>query len=168
VDQDTAPVEVDDLIVLILGAPGGLPAHEGRIDGITRLEKLVFLLEQESSLGKLLSESPDFKPYNFGPFSAKVYAAIDTLVLAGLWESEAVVGIEPSDAYATRNVSLTQRGQRYYKALIRDLPAGTEQELKSFKDRFASVPLRQLVRYVYQRYPAMTERSVIRDDILGR
>jgi len=181
VEQHTSLVEVDDLVVLILGAPGGLKANQGRIEGITRLEKLVFLLEQESSLGGLLSENPDFKPYNFGPFSAKVYAAIDTLVLAGLaedstsaastpddlWESEAVVGIEPSDAYATRNVSLTQKGQRYYKALIRDLPEGTEKELKGFKDRFAGVPLRQLVRYVYQKYPKMTERSVIRDDILG-
>ena len=37
------PVEVDDAIVLLLGAPSDSLARHGRIDGITRLEKLIFL-----------------------------------------------------------------------------------------------------------------------------
>jgi hypothetical protein len=182
-EQGTSPkVEVDDAVILILGAPGGLQGSQGRIEGITRLEKLVFLLEQETDTGKLLSEDPAFRPHHFGPFSAKVYEAIDTLVLAGLvedssspsqtpddsWESEVVVGLEPADPYATRNVALTATGHRYYEALLKEIPAATETELTDFKNRFGGVPLRQLVRYVYQKYPKMTERSVIRDDILGR
>lgn len=174
-------VEVDDAVVLILGAPGGLEQSRDRIEGITRLEKLVFLLENETKLGKLLSEDPAFRADRFGPFSAKVYEAIDMLLLARLvedssspsltpddsWEAEMVVGIEPADQYATRNVTLTPKGRKYYEALIRELPPWAEGELRDFKERFATVPLRQLIRYVYQRYPKMTERSVIRDDILG-
>ena len=63
------PVEVDDAIVLLLGAPSdSLPRH-GRIDGITRLEKLIFLVEHETDLRTLLTEHADFEAYNFGPFS---------------------------------------------------------------------------------------------------
>jgi hypothetical protein len=173
---------VDDAVVLLLGAPGGTTLARGRIEGITRLEKLVFLLQAETELGKLMSEDPEFKPYNFGPFSAKVYEAIDMLVLAGLatdsssfaaspddsWESEEVIGMEAPDPYATRNLTLTETGLRYYQALLDELPDGTEDALARFKERFATIPLRQLVRYVYQHHPTMTERSIIRDDILGR
>ena len=42
--------EVDDAIVLILGAPTKAPALKDRLEGITRLEKLVFLLEKETVL----------------------------------------------------------------------------------------------------------------------
>ena len=134
------PVEVDDAIVLLLGAPSdSLPRH-GRIDGITRLEKLIFLVEHETDLRTLLTEHADFEAYNFGPFSGKVYQAVDTLVAAGLledsaelassredsWEAEKVVGAQPADPYATRNFALTDRGRKYYEALIAELPPLTE------------------------------------------
>lgn len=178
---DSPEVEVDDAVVLLLGAPGNTPATKDRIEGITRLEKLVFLLQEETPVGELISEDPGFEPYNFGPFSKKVYEAIDLLRMAGLvtessssastpddlWESEEVVGVESSDPYATRNISLTEDGKRYYAALVADLPTGTDNIVARFKQRFATIPLRQLVRYVYERYPKMTEQSIIKDDILG-
>lgn len=122
--------------MLLLGSAGNTPATEDRIEGITRLEKLVFLLHRETPVGELISEDPDFKPYNFGPFSKKLYEAIDILRMAGLvteqsssattpddlWESEEVVGVESSDPYATRDISLTDEGKRYYTALMADLP----------------------------------------------
>jgi uncharacterized protein len=174
-------VEVDDAVVLLLGAPGSSPSTKDRIEGITRLEKLVFLLQRETPVGEMLSEDPGFEPYNFGPFSRKVYEAIDLLRSADLvteqsasastpddlWESEAVVGIETPDPYATRNISLTDEGRKYYDALVADLPSEVGEIVSRFKQRFATIPLRQLVRYVYERYPEMTERSIIKDDILG-
>ena len=116
----------------------------------------------------------------FGPFSSKIYKAVDTLVAAGLledsaelassredlWETEEVVGSEPADAYSTRNFALTDRGERYYEALIRELPPTTEKAVGSFKAQFAALPLRQLVRYVYKRYPDYTHKSLIKDEIL--
>jgi uncharacterized protein len=174
--------EVDDAIVLLLGAPSRSPALRGRIEGITRLEKLVFLLERETELGRLLTERPDFEAHNFGPFSAKVYQAVETLETADLitdsaklsptaedsWETDQLIGDELATTYTTRDFELTELGQQYYTALRAELPPDTEQVLKEFKDKFAGLPLRQLVRYVYKRYPDLTDKSLIRDQILGK
>ena len=177
-------IEVDDLIVLLLGAPSSSPLAQNRIEGVTRLEKLVFLLgnSDESEVSGLLSEDPEFRAHNFGPFSSKIYQAVDTLAAAGLvndtaviadttedaWETEQVIGAVTADPYATRDVSLTDRGRRYYEALLKELPPQTEEKLRRFKEKFAEIPLRQLVRYVYERYPDMTKKSLIKKQILGR
>lgn len=174
------PMEVDDAVVLLLGGPAATPATRGRIEGVTRLEKLVFLLERESPVGNYLTEELGFSSHNFGPFSAKVYQAVDTLAAAKLvvdsakvsptsedaWEADQIIGAD-EDPYATRDFELTERGRRYYEALLSELPDGTSSELADFKRRFATLPLRQLIRYVYRKYPEFTNKSLIRDDILG-
>lgn len=180
--EEQATFEVDDAIVLLLGAPAGSPTLRDRIEGITRLEKLVFLLEQETELGHLLTERPDFIAHNFGPFSAKVYQAVETLEAADLitdsaalspteedsWESDQIIGEEPATSYTTRDFELTDLGRRYYRALIDELPPGSESAVAEFKDQFGGLPLRHLIRYVYSRYPDLTDKSLIRDEIMGR
>jgi uncharacterized protein len=171
-------IETDDLVVLVLGAPGPPGQPGGRIEGITRLEKLIFLIEQEQK-PQWLDEDVGFESDKFGPFSSKIYAAVDTLSAAGLledsgsftpsreedaWEAEHIIGAQTQ--YATRNFELTDKGQRYYQALLRELPEGVEADLSEFKKRFAAVPLRQLIRYVYERHPDYTDKSIIRDDVL--
>jgi hypothetical protein len=171
------PLETDDAIILLLGAPGGEP---NRLDGITRLEKLIFLLERETPVRDWMTEKADFRSWRFGPFSAKVYEAADKLAVAGLildsanaagssedrWETVNAL-VDEIDPYTTRTFELTERGRRYYEALVSDvLPDGAEKVLKDFKVRFGGLPLRQLVRYVYEQYPQFTDRSEIRDEIL--
>lgn len=174
------PIEIDDAIVLLLGvkADGSPP---GEIKGVTRLEKLVFLLEKETSSTRWLDEDAGFEAYNFGPFSQKVYQAVDMLSAAGLvkdsgspapdesdtWEKRNGIDDLVPDPYTTRDFELTERGWRYFDALKTELPPGALDELETFKARFVSLPLRQLVRYVYQRYDEFTKNSIIRDDILG-
>lgn len=179
-DSPARPVETDDVIVLVLGAPGG-PYERGYLEGITRLEKLVFLLERETPAGRWLTEAADFRSHKFGPFSSKIYQAADSLAAYGLledsarradstedrWESVNVVGVTDLDPYTTRTFKLTPRGHQYYAVLIAELPSEAEGVIKRFKDRFAGLPLRQLVRYVYERYPEFTDKSEIRDEILG-
>jgi uncharacterized protein len=179
---DTEPLETDDAIVLVLGAPGG-NEKPGHLAGITRLEKLIFLLERETPAREWMTEKADFRSYRFGPFSAKIYEAADTLAAAEMikdstrgagdvedrWESvTALIDERDVDAYTTRTFELTQRGEKYYKALIQELPSSAEQILTDFKNKFGRLPLRQLVRYVYERYPQFTDQSEIRDEILGR
>jgi uncharacterized protein len=145
-------IETDDLVVLLLGAPAPAGHSSGRIEGITRLEKLVFLIEKEHA-PQWLSEDAGFVPHNFGPFSSKIYTAVDTLGAAGLltdsgslaestedaWETETIIGEQTSDPYATRNFELTERGRRYYDALIKELPSEAEDELAAFKARFVAL-----------------------------
>jgi uncharacterized protein len=171
-------IETDDVIVLLLGSPGG-PEPPGDLDGVTRLEKLVFLLEHETPVRSWVTDGADFRSDKFGPFSAKIYKAVETLSAYDLltdsaqvadntedrWEAVNVVGDEP-DPYTTRTFHLTERGLKYYAVLIGELPSDAERLLTQFKDRFARLPLRQLVRYVYERYPEFTDKSEIRDEIM--
>ncbi len=174
------PFEVDDAIVLILGAPTKVPALKDRLEGVTRLEKLVFLLEKETEVGKLFTENPDFKPHDFGPFSENIYRAVEVLKFAGLLEETGRLAESPEDSwesanlilgddaqYATRDFSLTEKGRRYYEALAADLGKDAVRAASRLKDQFGSLPLRQLIRYVYQRHGAFTTRSKIREQILG-
>lgn len=181
--KDSAPaiLETDDAIILLLGAPGATERDQGRIEGITRLEKLLFLLEMETDATSWLKEKADFSADNFGPFSSKAYQEIETLASYGLisdsatlsesaedtWESEHIIGEASAEPYATRNLALTAKGQRYYEKLLELLPPEAEPVVSELKRRFGSIPLRRLIRYVYQRYPDFTEKSVIRDEILG-
>jgi hypothetical protein len=82
------------------------------------------------------------------------------------WETDEIIGDEPGNDYTTRDFELTDLGRRYYQALIGELPEGTEREVSDFKARFAGLPLRQLIRYVYTRYDEYTDKSLIRDDVL--
>ena len=179
------PIEIDDAIVLLLGTsvPG---LRDGEIQGITRLEKLVFLLENETESEKWLNQKAEFKPYNFGPFSEKIYQAVDMLSAAQLiedsyspapddadtWEQRDHIGLDNgvggTDPFTTRNFSLTERGRRYFEVLSKELPDDSLEEIRAFKKRFAFLPLRQLIRYVYQRYEDFTTESVIRDQVLGK
>ena len=133
-------LETDDAIILLLGAPGATERDQGRIEGITRLEKLLFLLEKETDAERWLKEDANFSSDNFGPFSAKAYQEIEMLTTAGLvedsatlsestedtWETEHIIGETTPEPYATRNLSLTEKGQRYYKALLAELPDSAE------------------------------------------
>ena len=171
---------MDDAIILLLGAPSSSPALQDRIEASRGLRNSSFSLSRKVTLQQLLDETAEFEAYNFGPFSSKIYQAVDTLSAAGLledsaelassredsWETEEVVGVQPADAYATRNFKLTERGCRYYMALLNELPPSAEKILGEFKARFAALPLRQLIRYVYKKYPDFTHNSLIKDEIL--
>ena len=173
-DTSEAALEVDHAIVLLLGAPARNrnPRRAGRLEGTTRLEKLIFLLERETSAAEWLTEDAGFEAYDLGPFSAKVYQAVDMLSAADIievstttaksledeWECAYIIG-SLSDPYVTRAFVLTDRGWRYYSALLKGFPREALSALGEFKERFADLPLRQLVRYVFQRYEDFTVRS---------
>lgn len=181
-------IEVDDAVVLLLGAPSR--GESGRIEGITRLEKLLFLLDQEGGAKSWMTEDPEFVAYNYGPFTPKVYQAVDTLASAGIlddsatsaandsdtWEEREAIGTTsaisgPSESvgnpYTTRDFSLTERGWRYYKALEKEVGPKVVRKIGELKNDFAYLPLNQLVRYVYTNYDKYTVNSKIRDRVLG-
>ena len=176
-ETNNEPIETDDVVVLLLGAPDKSDCS-GYLEGITRVEKLIFLLGRETPLRDWLTEQPDFCSHKFGPFSSKVYQAVDTLGTAGLvrnsakksitqedrWESIHVIG-EDVDPHTIRTFELTDRGKRYYEALLNELPPNAEKILSQFKSRFGSIPLRQLVRYIYMCYPQFTDEPDIRNEV---
>lgn len=181
-DANVPEYGVDDAIVLLMGSDPGPAEKRGEIRGVTRLEKLVFLLDQGEATKHAMTESADFAAHHFGPFSQKVYQALDTLRAAGLitdtaesaasnedqYEVSQVIGNDAAPSpYSTRDFELTADGRAYYRALKQELPGSSVEEAEVVRRRFAGWPLRRLIRYVYEGYDEYTTNSLIREEILG-
>jgi len=170
-----------DIILTLLFAGGARKNENEEIVGNTRLVKLIFLLEQETSLRKYLT---DFKydAYNYGPYSSELFDALQaltnaSLVKAGKSESEGF--LDEADRYqvemqaaddtdsskSTVVYSLSGDGMEVATALYYSLSKNEQSELRDIKTRFNSMSLRQLLQYVYRKYPKFTTASVIRDQV---
>jgi uncharacterized protein len=81
-----------DLILTLLYAPDASGHLASPVLGVTRLEKIVFLLTTEAGLLSQADEGErfTFKPYKMGPFSAEIYDEVDFLEALGLVESRKV------------------------------------------------------------------------------
>jgi uncharacterized protein YwgA len=171
-----------DTILLLLAADTSDPSQRFRCDGITRLEKMIFLLEQETDFEKEIQEPFTFEPYHYGPYSAAVYSAVDFLkamrlleerqidVSSGLDVSEQAYVLDADDLnedplYVERQLMLTEDGKAVAKVLSTRVSPEGKKALADVKERFGAMPLRQLLRYVYGRYPKFAEKSRIRDSL---
>ena len=72
-----------DVILALLYAGGSKKDANEEIIGNTRLYKLVFLTEQETTLSERMTDI-SFEAYNYGPYSSQVFDTIQALVSAGL------------------------------------------------------------------------------------
>ncbi len=174
-----------DLIVALLYAPGSVKAPAERITGITRLEKLIFLLLKEGGFEERVGRDFPYKPYDLGPYSSEILDYLETLKELQILSAE----IRDTRSYkesmdgmaaqleATEQIDigrpkveiyqLTPRGLRVGKSLFEDLAEEDQSALVHVKRRFNRVPLNELLRYVYKKYPKMREKSKIADQILG-
>jgi uncharacterized protein YwgA len=165
-----------DLVLLLLAAHGRTEESTDRVNGITRLEKLLFLAEQEKDIGRDVRNAFQFKAYDYGPYSKAVYDAVELLTEAGLINQERAYAGQPLDEMEEwtagvdqregleRRFTLTDRGKA-----IANLLAGQHKEviaaLSDVKRKYGDWPLRQLIRYVYSTYPTYAEASKIRDQV---
>lgn len=176
-ESPTEPLIAPDLVLLLLQAETDAPAARNEIHGITRLEKLLFLAEQEEGISKEVEDAFVFKAYDYGPYSKEIYEAVELLEEAGLLREERVFEgrslDEMEEAFATisepegveRRFFLTDEGVAVAQLLAKEHPK-VSSGLSSIKNRYASMSLRSLIRYVYGRYPSFAEASKIRDEVL--
>jgi uncharacterized protein len=177
----TEPLLATDIILMLVAASGGTPA--GKLNGITRLEKLAFLVAQETSVNDQAEDPFEFEAYNYGPYSKEVYEAVDLLKDLGLisesreYDDSGLDEMEESTVVASdndgvdregteRRFSLTENGEQVSQLLVQHY---SEQAaaIASIRARYGRMSLRHLIRYVYDRYPRYAEKSLIRDDIMG-
>jgi hypothetical protein len=168
----------EDVVLLIL------ESHEKLLGspvfrGVTRLEKLAYLITQLSKAADLESTF-DFRPYKYGPFSAKLYDAVSFLESIELLttsrrpnvspfaaaEEEEMLG-DPDESPASigheRTFELTAAGRKAAAALRETWARERPNDLATIDDVVAKIgplPLNQIIRYVYHRFPAMTGKSV--------
>ncbi|MFZ3324206.1 MAG: hypothetical protein WA190_17660 [Usitatibacter sp.] len=184
--ETTAKIPRRDLELLVIGT-----GSDG-LSGMTRLTKLLFLLEKEEGMKR---EGADFAftPYKAGPYSPAIYDDIEFLENLGFIETEvtsvatapeaaeldamsfeALMGKEDAtelapDEYAERKFRLTEKGRkRVEDMLAKEDYQPVADKIRRVKSRFGNISLTDLLRYVYTKYPEMATESEIKDKILGR
>ena len=189
-DNHQLPIENSlDLLILLLYSPGVLSEFNEAIEGITRLQKLVFLLQQGKGPQELVEHAMQhqFKAYKMGPYSEKLRDEIEELRSAGLVKTERLTYWITDDAddepteeldrltiltdhnkpkkIESRKYVLTDIGKEIGNELWNSL---TEKQMKAivkFKRFFGGLSLRQLLILVYENYPEYAKESEIRESL---
>ena len=94
------------LLLLLLGLDGSSISKKG-IGGITRLQKLLFLLWKEAGIEEV-EHGFEFKPYKAGPFSPKLYDELELLENLGLIQSEVQGEATEAEAAELEELSFEQ------------------------------------------------------------
>ena len=165
----------------------------GELGGITRLQKLIFLLEKEYNI-QANEGHFEFIPYKAGPYASKIYDDLEFLENLEYIKSE-IVGetteeesieidalnfedlIDPnndervsfSDAYLERSFKLTGRGQKKIKNILENKDYKPMLDgIRRVKSKYGGYSLSDLLYYIYSKYPEMTTESEIKNKVLRR
>ena len=186
----TKKINRRNLVLLLVGLDRSGKAVDS-VGGITRLQKFLYLLQQE---GGLASKGDDFefKPYKAGPYSSKLYddleflenldflqsevegeatdaeaAEVDMLDFDELMSNRDDDEARTADAYEERKFILTAKGKDRIKEI---LSSGEYQPvvdaIRTVKSKYGKHSLDDLLYYVYTKYPDMTTESEIKDKVL--
>lgn len=177
-----------DLVLLVLRAN----EHRGgrHLAGVTRLQKLLFLITESGAYKSLeskgLAPHVRFEPYRMGPFTPEVYEAVqvltdfeppliaagasttqeqDVLELGRYVEEVALDDATSSPLHRPATFALTKSGRTVADRLWRDADTELRNEIAKTVERFSGMPLRSLLREVYALRPDMTTRSEIRESL---
>lgn len=143
------------------------------VKGVTKLQKLLFLIEQETEFFEEYESEVAFKfaPYRMGPFSKEVYSEIRFLLELGAITQEPWTGapaaMESVDLGHKRFV-VTSKGEKIGHQLYEILEADYQTELEEIVEEYNDLPLRELLRYVYTEYPDYATESEIVDSVFAK
>ena len=146
-----------DLLALVLYLCGG------KVKGITRLNKIVFLLQEEFGLNGY-----NFSASKYGPWSTKLVDSINELEREGLIRIEEFR--DPIYSFMQENPAkiiiaseaLMEQGRKVYESYAvknRILAAEMRRRARSYN----SVPITYLLAYVYMKFPCFALNSMIRN-----
>lgn len=175
-----------DLMIMLLYAKGKSGEYNEPIRGITRMEKLMYLLLKEGGFEETLKNELNFEAYDYGPYSAEIYDIIEALkeikILKVMTEKKHYVdelfdGLrydsdigEPFESKDYVEIySLTDDKGMKIASILKEKRV-SEKELKNIeniKKKYNKMNLKELLRYVYETYPQSAKKSKIIADILG-
>lgn len=172
--------ETLDLLLVLLFAPGSNGEEHEPIEGITRLQKLVFLLNRGKGPASLveIAKKYEYEAYKMGPYTDTLRDDLDTLISLGLVGTERLRYLisddvdDPYDPYdsqekkrkriESQKFSLTDNGIEAGSELWDSLSSTDKDALEKFKGFFCSLSLRQLLIFVYDQFPKFTVKSEIK------
>jgi predicted DNA binding CopG/RHH family protein len=167
-----------DLMVLLLHAPGSRGAEA--IHGMTRLQKLLFVIEHKVTAGQ------HFYGYNYGPFDEAVHDAVSALRLAGFlggstrlraapptfeeMMQSATVRSGPREAGVPEVFELNAEGHEAAERLRRANRAYEVlfERIAEIRQEWDSPNIDDLVDRVYAEWPEYTEKSLIKHEVAER
>ena len=169
-------------VILVLLKYAEDESRDGWFHGITRMEKVIFLLQKERGLDRWIThDKPDFSAYKLGPYSREIYTAAEFLNTYNLIEDATFMGNSRLDTveegialeseyigYSERRFRLTELGRKAATTLVERSDHQFVASIREYYREFNSMPLTSLLRYVYQRYPKYTVRSTIKDSIMPK
>ena len=171
--------DATDLVIAVLYAKGKSGKFNEPIDGITRLQKLVFLLQNGYGPKELVSEAKryGYEPYKMGPFAEGLQNDLNDLLAAGIVLTRRLeywlpddTDASPRGTFGMRTKTKQVESMRYYlselgeeigKDLWAQLDSGYRSELVEFKTFFNALTLRQLLIFTYEKFPKFTSESII-------
>lgn len=131
--------------------------NEQEIQGRTRLQKLVFLIQKEFKDNRLPGKY-NYIPYDYGPFAKKLYEDLDYLKDRGfIKESKKTI----EDDKVKYNYTLTPEGRAHLEQQPDQKIDRVLQLAETIKSDFNDLSLPELLDYVYTKYPDYAENSVL-------
>jgi uncharacterized protein YwgA len=131
------------------------------IEGRTRLQKLVFLMQkrlEEAGEDPLRSDDYEFVPYDYGPFSKELYNDLDETIAHGMVEGHEEDLGEDKVKY---DYEIQDQGKQWVRDQLTKEEAQRILELaEEIKDEYGEVNLSDLIDEVYSRYPKYAENSI--------
>lgn len=131
------------------------------IEGRTRLQKLVFLMQkrlEETGEDPLQSDYYEFIPYDYGPFSKELYDDLDETMARNMVEDHEEDLGEDKVKY---DYEIQDDGERWVRDQLSKEEAHRILELaEEIKDEYGDVSLSDLIDEVYSRYPKYAENSI--------
>jgi len=169
-----------NLLVLLLYAN-----KNEKVEGITKLVKLLFLLVEEGGFEKYREEL-DFEPYSYGPWSGEVFNYRETLNQIGALEIEErpvevfdedylkvadeqyMEDLPPAQMRERKieTFSLTEDGLKIGSVLWERLSQEEKLAITNIKEKYNHMSLHDLLKYTYSRYGEYTRKSKIRKKVL--
>ncbi len=187
-----------DLLLSFLYSPGVSEEYNEAITGRTKLTKMMFLFEKQIYKqffkDSIDIDLPDFEPYYFGPFSKQLFEDLSFFESIGMIVSEETdIPLSPAGKIEYENsydegyddwdeasfeepkeefeskYSLSISGRKYVQDQVwKNYTETQKQKLREFKAQINKISLDALLRYVYNKYPEETKKSIIADRYLNK
>lgn len=140
------------------------------VEGVTKLQKLLFLIEQETKFFQAYEDSVafEFAPYKMGPFSEHVYEELEFLLSLEAIESEPLDATAPEltdSNFSEKRFSITSKGRKIASELETQLESEYRNELQTLVEEYNALSLAELIEYVYSEYPSYAAESEILDEL---
>lgn len=142
--------------------------YAGSIHGVTKLQKLLFLVEKETQFFEEHGNKLDFEftAHKMGPFSKHVYEEIRFLEQLRAIETESMEEESGDEDLTNEIFHITPKGEKIASELCNQLDPEHDEELEALVKKYNRMELRELLRYVYTEYPAFTTESEIKEEVL--